>query len=217
MESELPLFPDAHPMVADSADSSEVPRFETARRDLVQPIAYCLDDWVRADHPVRDVWALIERLDLSPLDDQLQAIDSNGGEDPIDPRILFALWVYATIEGIGSAREIERRTKNDRAFEWICGGVPVNYNDLSEFRRSVEDFDERLTNTIAALIHAGFVQLYRFADDDERTCRDGNSPTIDEAIAQAEQQVADLKNPEICAALIARKKPSSSATPQREP
>ena len=52
------------------------------------------------------------------------------------PAILTALWLYATLRGIGSARELDRRCgeKGEVPFQWICGGVSVNYHTLSDFR-----------------------------------------------------------------------------------
>jgi transposase len=36
---------------------------------------------------------------------------------------LLALWIYATSEGVGSARALERLCEAHDAYRWICGGV----------------------------------------------------------------------------------------------
>ncbi len=63
------------------------------------------------DHPARAMWAVVERLDLSALYAQIEARDEVAGAPAIDPKILLALWIYATSEGEASAREIWRLTE----------------------------------------------------------------------------------------------------------
>ena len=48
----------------------------------------------------------MEGLDLRPLYAQIKAVEGRPGHPPADPRILVALWLYATVAGIGSAREV---------------------------------------------------------------------------------------------------------------
>ena len=86
------------------------------------------------DHPARSIWAVVERLELSALYAQIEARDEVAGAPAIDPKILLALWVYATSEGEASAREIWRLTQAHDAYRWICGGVEVGYHTVSDFR-----------------------------------------------------------------------------------
>src|SRR3712207_7815191 len=46
----------------------------------------------------------------------------------------LALWLYATVEGVGSARELDRLCREHIGFEWLCGGVGMNHTTLAEFR-----------------------------------------------------------------------------------
>lgn len=55
--------------------------------------------------------------DLSSLYDKIAAVKGDIGRDAIDPRILKSLWLFATVEGVGSARENERRTTRDNPFK----------------------------------------------------------------------------------------------------
>ena len=50
------------------------------------------------------------------------------------PRILLGLWLYATVQGIGSARELARLCEEHIAFQWLCGGVGMNAKTLADFR-----------------------------------------------------------------------------------
>src|SRR3974390_2982429 len=63
----------------------------------------------------------------------IKAVDGRAGHPPADPRILLALWLYATVEGIGSAREVARLCDEHIAFEWLCGGVGMNAKTVAEF------------------------------------------------------------------------------------
>jgi transposase len=74
------------------------------------------------------------------------------------------LWLYATVEGVGSARATERLTQQHDAYRWICGGVSVNHHSLLDFRvQSVEFLDGLLTQRVAVLMAQGLVKLQRVA------------------------------------------------------
>src|SRR4051812_43668176 len=80
------------------------PRLRTANRQQIAFRAAPLDALLPQEHPARIVWAYVEGLDLAPLYDRIRAVERGPGRAPIDPKILMALWLYATVEGIGSAR-----------------------------------------------------------------------------------------------------------------
>lgn len=138
-------------------------RFQIQWRDA------SLDQLIPKDHRVRAVWAYVDSLDLSPLYAKIQAVEGGAGRDAVDPRILMALWMYATIEGVSSARHLERLTKRDLPYMWICGEVGVNHHLLSDFRTAHGEFlDELLTDTIATLMHQNLVTLETAAQDGMR-------------------------------------------------
>ena len=84
------------------------PRLRMAERRQVELRAICLDDLVPTDHRVRMVWNFVEGLDVSALVAAVKAVEGRPGHPPADPRILLALWLYATADGVGSARELAR-------------------------------------------------------------------------------------------------------------
>jgi len=45
----------------------------------------------------------------------------------------MSLWLYATLEGVGSARLLDRLCQSDAAYLWLLGGVTVNYHTLRTF------------------------------------------------------------------------------------
>ncbi len=144
-------------------------RYKRAERCQVEMRTLSLDQMLSPDHRARTVWQFVEKLDLSPLYDRIKAVEGHVGRDPVDPRILTALWIMATIEGIGSARRLNKLCKRDIVYQWICGGVSVNYHLLSDFRvEHVEMLDQLLTDSIATLLHQELITLDRVAQDGMR-------------------------------------------------
>jgi transposase len=159
-----------------------------------------LDALLPEDHRARLVWEYVEGLDMTPLYQQIRAVEGRAGRDPIDPRILLALWLYATLDGVGSAREVDRLCEDHVAYQWICGGVSVNYHTLSDFRVDQGEFlDELLTGSVATLMHQGLVTLERVAQDGVRVRASAGAasfrrgPTLEEWQAQAQAQVEALR------------------------
>lgn len=125
-----------------------------------------LEGLLPGDHRARVVWGYVERLDLSALYEAIKAREGTSGRPAADPAVLLALWLYATIEGVGSARELERLAERDVAYRWLAGGVPVNYHGLSDFRVDhIAVLDKLLTESVTALIAEGLVSLTEIAVD----------------------------------------------------
>jgi transposase len=125
-----------------------------------------LDSQLAEDHRARLVWTFVEGLELTAFYDRIKARDERAGRPTSDPAVLLALWLYATLEGIGSARVLDRLCRHHTAYRWLCGGVPINHTMLSEFRReSGEDLDQLLTRSLTSLIAEGLVSLEEVAID----------------------------------------------------
>jgi transposase/IS5 family transposase len=138
-------------------------------RNQLQLRSVDLESLLAADHSARIVWAFVEGLDLTALYAKLKAAGDQPGRPAIDPPILVALWLTATLDGVGSARALDRLCKEHDAYRWICGGVEVNYHTLSDFRVDhVEFLDELLTRSVAAMMMTGTVTLNRVAQDGVR-------------------------------------------------
>ena len=188
------------PETESAAEALGIPRFKPPDRVQVEFHQYCWNDLLPEDHQARIVWRYVEGLDLSPLYQKIKAVEGHPGQPPIDPRILTALWLYATLRGIGSARELDRRCKSDLPFQWICGGVSVNYHTLADFRTAhVEFLDQTLTHSVALLMEQDVVTLDRVAQDGMKVRASAGAasfrrrPTLEECLAEAQQQVEALK------------------------
>src|SRR3954467_14769313 len=114
--------------------AAPAPRLRSAVRDEVRTWELSLDQMLPGDHPARAAWAFAEGVDLSPLYAAIRVVEGRPGHPHIDPRVLFALWLYATLDGVGRARELCRLCDCHTAYRWICGGVSVNYHTLADFR-----------------------------------------------------------------------------------
>jgi len=176
------------------------PRLQEPNRLQVELRASDLESLLADDHLARLVWGYVERQNLSALLDAIKARGSNAGRAPIDPRILFALWLYAVLDGVGSGREVARLSREHDAYRWICGGVSVNYHALNDFRAGNEALtDELLTDNVAALAAVGAISLGRVAQDGMRVRASAGAASfrreasLQEHLAQARELVQTLK------------------------
>lgn len=150
-----------------SVDGS--PRLRCADRDQVLLEPCELDRLVADDHEVRTIWAVVEKLDLSAFYAEIQARGSAPGRSATDPKILIALWLYATKNGVGSGRELERLCREHAAYRWLRGGVAVNYHTLNDFRVDHgAKLDDLFTDVLTCLERQGVVTVDRIAQDGTR-------------------------------------------------
>lgn len=175
------------------------PRLRLADRQQVIP-AMPLEDLLASDHQARLVWDFCQGLDLACLYDSIRSRLGGPGHPAIDPRICVALWLYATLEGVGSARALAWLCENHNAFRWLVGGVSVNYHTLADFRVAhVEFLDRMLTHGVAVLREQDLVDLNRVAQDGMRVraCAGAASfhrqATLEEHLREAHEQVQRLK------------------------
>jgi transposase len=159
-----------------------------------------LEDLLDTDHQARVVWDFCLGLDLQNLYDAIRSRAGGPGRAAIDPRLCLALWLYATLEGVGSARALAWLCSHHHAFRWLCGGVTVNHHTLSDFRVAhVAVLDQVLTHSVAVLREQGLVDLNRVAHDGMRVRASAGAasfhrrPSLEECLREAEDQVARLK------------------------
>lgn len=144
-------------------------RVQLPQRHQAEMFGRSLDQLVREDHLVRTVVTYCESLDLSELYAPIKATHDNLGRTPIDPRILFELWLFATLEGENSGRRIDKLCKRDLAYMWICGEVSVNYHTICDFRTEHHELLERILTDSIALLHLnGLIKLETIAQDGMR-------------------------------------------------
>ncbi len=195
-----PLFPLPDANSTPTVESRGKPRLETANRQQVEMRYAALDDLLPDDHRARLVWALVQDYDLSRFYARIQAVEGEAGRPAIDPRLLLAVWLYATLDGVTSGREVDRLCQEQLAYQWLLGGVTVNYHTLTDFRIAyATELDELLTQSVAALLREGVVSLDQTAQDGLRlrasagTSSFRRQPTLAECLRQAEAVVEQQK------------------------
>src|ERR1700737_3666469 len=125
-----------------------------------------LDSQLPDDHRARLVWAFVEGLDLSEFYDRIKACDTVAGRPATDPQVVLAVWLYATLEGIGSARAIDRLCQHQSAYPRLGGGAPINHDLLATFRREhAALLDRLLTQSVTGLIAEKLISLEELAID----------------------------------------------------
>ncbi len=175
-------------------------RLRVPERRQMGWLPQCPDDLVGPDHPVRTIWAVLEKLDLSDFQYPIKARDGVAGRDATDPRLLVALWLFGCIRGIGSARELARRCEESAPFRWLCGGVTVNHRLLSDFRSDHgAALDELFTQVIASLVDKRVVTVSRVSQDGVRVRVSAGADSfrredrLQDLLNQARQHVDQLR------------------------
>jgi transposase len=202
----LPLFnPDDLPEPPSPAQAAQSmatgkPRLRVPVRDQIEMRWESLDDLLESDHPARIVWGAVCTLDLKSWLSEIKAVERHVGRDATDPRLLVALCVFATLKGIGSARELARLCAECLPYQWLCGGVSVNYHLLSDFRsQGGEKWDELLTQIVATLLEADLVKMDRVAQDGMKVRASAGNASfrrrgrLEEFLEAAREQVETLK------------------------
>jgi transposase len=196
---DLPPMEDADESL-NAPESMPTPRLQRPdrRQLLLRPTD--LESLLPENHRARVVWEFVSGLDLSRYHRKIRSVEGKAGRPSIDPAILLSLWLYATVEGVGSARAIDRLCGEHDAYRWICGGVSVNYHTLADFRvNHTEVLDQLLTQSVGVLLSEGLVTLQRVAQDGVRV-RTGagatsfrRKKTLKRCLKEARAQVRRLK------------------------
>ena len=163
-----------------------------------------LDELLPGSHVARLVWEFVQKLDLSVYYAEIKAVEGGAGRNPVDPAIPLALWLLATIDGEGSARQLARHCGGrcpSLPYEWICGEVGVNYHLLSDFRQDhPERLEKLMAQVLATLMHQGLVSLSRVAQDGMRVRASAGGSSfrrkvkLEDHLLNAQAQLTALRN-----------------------
>jgi transposase len=186
--------------VAAAQEALGSPRLRVPQRNQVEMHWASLDELLEPDHAARLVWAAVCELDIRRWLCTIKAVEGAAGRDATDPRLLLALWIYATLEAVSSARELARLCEKHLAFQWLCGGVTVNYHLLADFRsQGSEKWDDLLTQIVGSLLAENLVTMKRVAQDGMRVRASAGQasfrrrPRLEQFLEEARQQVETLK------------------------
>ena len=175
------------------------PRLRKIDRSL--PSGQTIEDLIPKDHKVREVFRIVEEIiDVSELEAQIRAVENVPGRDATPPILLAALWIYATMDKVSEARELDRRCEEDDSYCWMCGGVTVNYHMLSDFLDDNSEWlDRQIARVVQALENEGFASFEEpCGQDGMRTRADAGSSSfhskegLEELAIEAEQRLLAL-------------------------
>ena len=192
-------------------------RLRTPERRQMEMVPRCLDDLVSPEHPVRQIAAVVEHLDVSAFCQPIKAREGVAGRDATDPKLLVGLWLYACVRGIGSAHELARQCQENVAFLWLLGGVTVNHRLLSDFRTDHgQALDQLFTQVVASLVDQGVVKVSRISQDGVRVRVGAGASSfrreerLEQLLEEAKQHVRELReeldSPAVRAKLTARQR-----------
>lgn len=208
------LFPLPEETCQEKVQTNNKVRLEKGDRYQARMIVASLNDLLPEDHRARIVWGMVEMMDLSKFYVRINAIEGEAGRPAIDPRMLIAVWLYATLEGVGKARELARLCEEHIAYRWLMGDIRVNYHSLADFRVDYEyELDELLTKGVAALMKEGIVKLERTAQDGMRVRASAGAGSfkkrskLEENLEQARARIQHLKQQD---------KEDTTNTPQKQ-
>lgn len=108
-----------------------------------------LNELVAADHPVRAVSAVLDKVDIRPIVKQYRP----GGTSSYHPRMLLKVMVYAYINNIYSSRKIEEAVRQNINFMWLAGMRKPDHNTINRFR------GERLQKTLKPIFNQVVLML----------------------------------------------------------
>ena len=184
-----------------AATAIPAPRLRLAERSQGEMRTASLDELLPPDHEVRVVWDYACQLDLTRLLQRIKAVPGQPGRDATDPRILLALWLFATFDGIGSARTLDGLCREHLAYQWLCGGLSLNYHTLADFRSQHTDIlDQLLTDSVATMLYEKLITLKQVAQDGMRVRAAAGAssfrrePSLKICLEVAKVQVQALKN-----------------------
>jgi transposase len=194
------LFPLPEEIQLSTTPGKGQPRLEKPNRQQIEMRYAALDDLLPADHRARIVWDMAQMYDLTPFYARIGSLEGGAGRPAIDPRVLVAVWLFATLEGVTSARELDRLCQEHLAYQWLLGGITVNYHTLADFRVDYEEALEHvLTHSVAALMSEGVITIEKTAQDGMRIRASAGAssfrrkPTLDECLRKAQAAIDQQK------------------------
>ena len=200
------------------------PRLIPVDRKQMRMVPVDVERLIPEDHEARAIWDFVGSLDLAPYYRDIGSIEGDAGRPAYDPCVLVSIWVYAYAKGIGSAREIARRTGYDPAFQWLAAMEIINYHTLSGFRVVHKEYlDQLFVQALGIMSAEGLITLERVMHDGTKVkaCAGADSFRREERIKNhlkaAEEQIRLLQeSPEEEMSLRQQKAHERSAREKKE-
>lgn len=173
-------------------------RYRLIDRSKVSPVS--LDEQLPDHHPVRALWDFVCQLPLDPFRKPAKAVAGHPGNPVVPVELLFALWLFATTEGIHSSHELAERCTRDLPYQWLCGGRSVSYGCLNNFYAAHgEALQDCFVEYIAALRQQGLIDLVRATVDGRKVIANASKDcyrregTLQRHLQEAQEHLHDVR------------------------
>jgi transposase len=115
------------------------------------------DELIDANHPVRIVNDVVEKIDLKLLERQYKG----GGTSSYHPRMMLKIMVYSYLRNIYSSRKMEAAVRENIHFMWLSGMQTPDHNTINSFRghRLKDTLKDIFTQIVQLLAAEGLISL----------------------------------------------------------
>lgn len=152
------------------------PVFKAYGQDQLMLLPPRYDEFIPADHLVRVVNAVIEKLDLHVLEAQYKG----GGTSSYHPKMLLKVLVYAYSQKVYASRRIAKAVREQMPFLWLSGGQQPDFRTINTFRSSRMKgvIDEVFASVLEYLVETGHVKLAHYFVDGTKIEADANKHKV---------------------------------------
>lgn len=158
-----------------------------------------LETALTAVHPARIVWSYVQQVDFLRVRTMAGGVTRLGPQPSADMRVIFALWLYACIEGVGSANRVVRLSETHQGFRWLRRSEDISREMLSDFRwRAAVVVDRQLIEGVVSLWSEGMVSIASLDNDcvrirASRVSNFRRLTTLGVLLSYAEERIARLR------------------------
>lgn len=141
-------------------------------REQIVLFSTTLEDRIPADHPVRILDEILERMEWTDWESKYHG---KLGKPPIHPSVLCKVLLYALTRRVRSSRAIEYQLKHSIDFMWLTSGRTIDHVTLSNFRREHhEQLRNIYTQMVKLAVELGVAKLSELCIDGTRVLANAN-------------------------------------------
>ena len=156
-----------------------------------------LEEMIPADHPVRLLDEILDRLDWTKWE---AVYHGRRGQPPIHPSVLAKVILFSMIRRVRSSRQIEYQLKHSIDFIWLTSGRVIDHTTLSEFRRKHQaELKDIFKQMVKLAINLGISKLSELCIDGTRVL--ANASRYSTWTTERLQKVMELLDAQISQAL----------------
>ena len=135
-----------------------------------------LNDLIAANHPVRVVNDILDKIDITQLVKQYKP----GGASSYHPRMLLKVLVYGYINNVYSSRKIEEAVGQTIPYMWLAGMQKPDHNTINRFRgqRLQKTLQPIFTQVVLLLCEEGLLNIKELYTDGTKIEANANRYTF---------------------------------------